>query len=652
MNGRWPTEKIYVPESQSIVETVQNLQRKGKMKLTFKGQTDAEVLSKKINEKGPVSTAANLRPGDEFDGSIVSLAVKDIHPYDRNPRTSPNPKYEEIKASIRERKGLKGQLTVTKRPGDNRYMLYMGGNTRLQIVKELFAETGERCFGEVNCVFHKWKSEADVLASHLIENEARGDTLFIEKARGLIDLVREIELETGKPLSSRLVQGTTAKMGMTVSQTTVVLYEFAVGNLNPLGLWLTYNNVNVIKRRHAQYEVIATALSKMGEFRDQYHAKAQGYQKELAETLAARQLALSETGDKTTAVALRGETLSELLVGFDAIVADVLALDPAVGRRIFAALDAAGKEPLSEETLRDLISGDSAPSNPAPISAPNLAKSAPTATPATADETDASPLSLASAPTDQGRSTPLQPATEKARPAPGAPAEPVNDKNVANDDLDAIPMAPPAPLAWQEVLTDERFSEFGIYFFNKLKAWSNLTRIEQWLMVRDDLDLPYLFWLELPSEIAERGERDVRLENIRDPDYGLLDAEMIKARSSSFRLITMLSGQLGGVIKGENGGWTTEMAFAERLPIDSPWRQAALVDYMTTEAFYNIWESQLGGVTTQHSCQCALAPHDLLIALHGPFAQSWAELTAAYLDWGRTLNYWHSQHKSMPINGE
>ena len=79
---------------------------------------------------------------------------------------------------------------------------------------------------------------------------------------------------------------------------------------------------------------------------------------------------------------------------------------------------------------------------------------------------------------------------------------------------------------------------------------------------------------------------------------------------------------------------------------------AALVDYMTTDAFYNVWESQLGGVTTQHSCQCALAPHDLLIALHGPFAQSWAELTSAYLDWGRTLTYWHAQHKSMPIKDE
>ena len=48
MNGRWPTEKIYVPESQSIVETVHNLQKKGKMKLTFKGQTEAEALSKKM----------------------------------------------------------------------------------------------------------------------------------------------------------------------------------------------------------------------------------------------------------------------------------------------------------------------------------------------------------------------------------------------------------------------------------------------------------------------------------------------------------------------------------------------------------------------------------------------------------------------------
>jgi len=648
MNGRWPTEKIYVPESQSIVETIQNLQKKGKMKLTFKGQTDAEALSKKINEKGPVSTAANLRPGDEFDGSVVPLAVNDIHPYDRNPRTSPNPKYEEIKASIRERKGLKGQLTVTKRPGDHRYMLYMGGNTRLQIVKELFAETGERCFGEVNCVFHQWKSEADVLASHLIENEARGDTLFIEKARGLIDLICELELETGKRLSSRSVQATTASMGMTVNHSTVLLYEFAVKHLQPLGPWLTRENTNTIKQRYAQFETVAKALSKMGEFLDQYPARTLEYQKVFAETLIARQVALRDEENQTTIISLRGDTLNELLRGFDGIVADLLALDPVAARRVFAALDATGKESVTAETLRTLISGDDSPSIPPMASAPNPAKSAPKRTLAATEKTEDAMTPSVGAPPDRVGSMPPQSVTEDAHPTPGDRTL-VSEQGKDTFGADSVELPKPAPLGWQEVLTEQRYTEIGLFFFSKLKEWCGLTRIEQWLNDGTQLHLPYHFWLELPDEIADRGERDVRLENIRDPDYGLLDADMLKARSSSFRLIAMLSGQLGGVIKDENGGWTTEMAFAERLPVDSPWRQAALVDYMTTDAFYNVWESQLGGVTTQHSCQCALAPHDLLIALHGPFAQSWAELTAAYLDWGRTLTYWHAQHKSMPI---
>ena len=622
-------KKSYMPISVSITETVRHLQSQGKMPLTFKGQAEAEALSAKINQKGPASTAANLRPGDEFDGSIVQLNITDIHQYDRNPRTSPNPKYHEIKASIREKRGLKGQLTVTKRPGDGKYILYMGGNTRLQIVRELYNETKDHCFSQINCVFHKWTSEADVLASHLIENEARGDTLFIEKARGLIELARELEKETGRRLSSRDVQVEVGRMGMTVRQPTVILYEFAVDHLLPLGPWLSHNNVNQIKQRYAQYQAVATTLDKTGVYLGQFPALALKQQQVFAELLSARQLALREAGDKATAVALRGETLAELLRGFDSLVADVLELDPDAGRRVFAALNDAGTEPLSAEILRSLISGDSAPLAPPRSSTTNPARSAPKRIPAEAatEKTDTSPEPLADA-------------------ALGEPPTLVSDQGNGTANADSAEFPQPARLAWQEVLTKERYTEIGLYFFHKLKEWCNLTRIEQWLYDGTKLELPYHFYIELPDEIAER---DVRLNDIRDPDHGLLDAEMLKIRSSSYRLTAMLSGQLGGIIEDENGHWTTEMAFAERLPADSPWRQAALVDYMTLGAFYNVWESQLGGVTTQNSCQCALAPHDFLIALHGPFAHTWVELTTAYLDWGRALTYWH---KPTPTNDE
>ena len=64
------------------------------------------------------------------------LTIDLIKPYDRNPRRTINPLYDEIKASIRAKGGLNNLLTVTRRPGDPQYMVVAGGNTRLMILKE------------------------------------------------------------------------------------------------------------------------------------------------------------------------------------------------------------------------------------------------------------------------------------------------------------------------------------------------------------------------------------------------------------------------------------------------------------------------------------------------------------------------------------
>jgi ParB family protein of integrating conjugative element (PFGI_1 class) len=662
-SSRFTTTPVYVPETIPITETVKKMQQQGKLKLRIKGQMTDDELSAQINKKGPASTAKDLKPGDEFDGSVSVLPIGAVNPYDRNPRTSPNPKYAEIKASILER-GFKGNLTITKRPNTDRYMLYMGGTTRLQIVKELFAETGERRFAQVNCVYHDWISEADVLASFLIENEARGDTLFIEKARGLINLAREIERETGKTVTTRDIQATTAKMGMMVSHSTAWLYEFAVDHLQPLGPWLTRENVSTIKRRYGQHQAAAQALRLDGHFAAEYPGRLQRYQTEFASQLDARQHALREAGDKTTVVALRGETLVEFLRGFDRLLADALALDPAASRRIFAAMDASGKENLPAETLRTLAGGATAPASQPPARTAKVGvRAAPASNTAmaasTPDQDDAAkgagraPVPAA-APAGQGGSMPPCPVPFVASEVSGAlPVQPGDsgsgDAVVAEpgqvDFMTALPSLP-TPIAPDELLTEERFTAFAQCFFLRLKAWGDLTRISEWILLRDDLDLPYLFWLELPEEIALRGERDVRLEDVADENLGTLPPDMIRVRDSSYRLTALLSGQLGGVIEGDGWpNWTSEVTFAERLPPESRWRAAAMVDFMTSlDAFYNIWEDQMGGVSSKQTCQLCIAPHDLLSVLREPYlAASWTDVIAAYDVWGQALAVWRDQ---------
>ena len=107
-----------------------------------------------------------------------------IKAYDRNPRRGENPEYERIKASIRA-EGMDQALVVTRRPGDPGYMLHAGGNTRLRILKELHAETGEERFRVAACVYRPWTGEADVLLAHLKENDLRGELSFLDRALGV-----------------------------------------------------------------------------------------------------------------------------------------------------------------------------------------------------------------------------------------------------------------------------------------------------------------------------------------------------------------------------------------------------------------------------------------------------------------------------------
>ena len=95
-------------------------------------------------------------PGDGLE--LVYLDVARIKPYEHNPRRAPNAEFDRIKASIRV-DGLGQPLVVTQRPGESDYLVHAGGNTRLRILKELFAETDDPRFGTVACVVRPWTRE-------------------------------------------------------------------------------------------------------------------------------------------------------------------------------------------------------------------------------------------------------------------------------------------------------------------------------------------------------------------------------------------------------------------------------------------------------------------------------------------------------------
>jgi ParB family protein of integrating conjugative element (PFGI_1 class) len=167
--------------------------------------------------------------------SVIELSVADVKPYEHNPRKHANPKYDEIKESIKAR-GLESALYITKRPGSSQYILARGGKTRLLALQELAQENPAK-WGKLN--FHEvpWVSESEILAAHLVENTGREAMCFWDLAEGIADLKAQIAKETGKPVSARTLPDLLSARGVKVERAAIMAAEFALDYLGALGDW-------------------------------------------------------------------------------------------------------------------------------------------------------------------------------------------------------------------------------------------------------------------------------------------------------------------------------------------------------------------------------------------------------------------------------
>jgi len=211
---------------------------------------------------------------DPITKSSTPITLDKLQPYDNNPRTTRNPKYDEIRDSI-EARGLNYPPNISRRnPDDEYYIIIDGGNTRLEILQELYekyvalaeqatsldeknklAEKAQS-FYSFDCVFKPWKSESDTLSGHMCENEERGETKFIEKAtavqqfreiyaredrQALIDAGEELDEDYECPrLSTRELSRRMASQGWSISQSHLTRFEYATETLIdviPKALW-------------------------------------------------------------------------------------------------------------------------------------------------------------------------------------------------------------------------------------------------------------------------------------------------------------------------------------------------------------------------------------------------------------------------------
>ncbi|WP_323840515.1 ParB family protein [Photorhabdus africana] len=162
------------------------------------------------------------------------LTLDELQPNPDNPRLSRNPRFDDIKASVRAR-GLDSVPKVTRDPEDsgNVYIFSDGGNTRYQILCELWKETGEERFFRIPCLFKPWPGRLQCVIGHLAENDVRGDLTFIEKALGVCKASSMHEKCLGRPISQRELTDLLKQEGFPISQTSISQMHNTVQYLYP-----------------------------------------------------------------------------------------------------------------------------------------------------------------------------------------------------------------------------------------------------------------------------------------------------------------------------------------------------------------------------------------------------------------------------------
>lgn len=147
-----------------------------------------ELIERQMAVKAFSSNAAPIkRLTDPLQDTPMVVTLDQLRSYEHNPRKTRNPLYDEIKASIKAR-GLDQPPLITRRPDEDHYIIRNGGNTRLEILNELWRETKNEQFFRIHCLFKPWQSEVNALAGHLAENELHGQLSFIDKAQGIAQI--------------------------------------------------------------------------------------------------------------------------------------------------------------------------------------------------------------------------------------------------------------------------------------------------------------------------------------------------------------------------------------------------------------------------------------------------------------------------------
>jgi len=188
----------------------------------------ATLLASNFERQSPDASALT----DPIADTFMYVTLDQLRPYDHNPRLTKNPRYDELKSSIKER-GLDSSPPITRRPGDEHYIIRNGGNTRLEILNELWKETRDEKYFRIGCMFRPWTGEIVALTGHLAEGELHGELTFIEKALGIQTVRNLLAQELGQDITQRELAKKLSDNGFPISQTQLSRMNETVNCLLP-----------------------------------------------------------------------------------------------------------------------------------------------------------------------------------------------------------------------------------------------------------------------------------------------------------------------------------------------------------------------------------------------------------------------------------
>ncbi|MBK3453276.1 ParB family protein [Pseudomonas sp. MF6754] len=202
--------------------------------MASKSLSTDQIKGKLLQGAFTSSTPSASRLSDPIVETPMLVTLDQLRPYEHNPRVNRNPQYEEIRESIQNR-GLDAPPPITRRPGEDHFIIRNGGNTRLAILNDLWRETQDDRFFRLHCLFRPWPTRGEIVAltGHLAESDLHGGLTFIERALGVERARNFYQEESGTMLSQRELAKRLREDGYPISQSHICKMQDAIRYLLP-----------------------------------------------------------------------------------------------------------------------------------------------------------------------------------------------------------------------------------------------------------------------------------------------------------------------------------------------------------------------------------------------------------------------------------